>query len=155
VEAVADLSAEKKVRLSAHEISPTLAAFADERALRVVLRNLIANALKFTGEGGQVEVAAWTEDANIVVSVKDNGIGISEQRLRQLLSGGAMSSVSGVRGEPGTGFGLSMCRDILQRFGGRVDARSTAGQGSEFFVYLPRTETTPGVLSAQPQRDAA
>jgi len=155
VEAAADLSAEKKVRLSAREIPPTLAASADERALYVILRNLIGNALKFTGEGGQIEVAAWTEDANIVVSVKDNGIGISEQRLRQLLSGGATSSVSGVRGEPGTGFGLSMCRDILQRFGGRIDARSTPGQGSEFFVYLPRTKTTPSIFSAQPQRDAA
>ncbi|HSC17606.1 MAG TPA: HAMP domain-containing sensor histidine kinase [Rhizomicrobium sp.] len=155
VEAAADLSAEKNVRLSAREVPPGLAASADERALRVILRNLIGNALKFTGEGGAVEVFAWSEGANIVVSVKDSGIGISEQRLRQLLSGGATSSASGVRGEAGTGFGLSMCRDILQRFGGRMDARSTAGQGSEFFVYLPRTETAPNVFPAQPRRDAA
>jgi signal transduction histidine kinase len=141
VQAAADLAAEKKVRLAADEIPSSLAAFADERAMRVILRNLIGNALKFTGEGGEVRLGAWQANGELILSVKDSGTGISEDKLRQLLSGGAASSARGVRGETGTGFGLSMCKDIVARFGGHLTATSVVGQGSEFRLSLPRGET--------------
>ncbi|HEY1638368.1 MAG TPA: HAMP domain-containing sensor histidine kinase, partial [Rhizomicrobium sp.] len=99
VEAAAHLAEEKKVRLIAEDIPGSLAALADERALRVVLRNLIGNALKFTDEGGAVKVAAWEADGHSVICIKDSGTGIPEERLRQLLAGGAARSARGVRGE--------------------------------------------------------
>jgi signal transduction histidine kinase len=148
VEAAAHLAEEKKVRLIAEDISGSLAALADERALRVVLRNLIGNALKFTGEGGAVKVAAWEADGHSVICVKDSGTGIPEERLRQLLAGGAARSARGVRGETGTGFGLPMCKDILQRFDGRLDAESIVGKGSEFFVRLPREQSPRATAAA-------
>jgi signal transduction histidine kinase len=141
VEAAAHLAEEKKVRLIAEDIPCLLAAQADERALRVVLRNLIGNALKFTGEGGTVKLAAWATDGYSVICVKDSGTGIPEEQLRLLLSGGPAPSARGVRGEIGTGFGLAMCNDILRRFDGRLDATSIVGEGSEFFVWLPRGES--------------
>ena len=140
VAAAAPLAQEKRVQLNVEEISGSLAALADERALRVVLRNLIGNALKFTREGGTVKLAAWATDGQSVICVKDNGTGIAEEKLRQLLSNRVTSSSRGVRGETGTGFGLSMCKDILERFDGRVDAASVVGKGSEFFVLLPGCE---------------
>jgi signal transduction histidine kinase len=148
VEAAAHLAQEKRVQLIAEDISGSLSALADERALRVVIRNLIGNALKFTGEGGTVRVAAWAAEGHSVIRVKDSGTGIPEERLRQLLAGGSAPSVRGVRGEVGTGFGLSMCKDILERFGGRMDAESVVGKGSEFSIWLPHGETARMAASA-------
>lgn len=147
IQAAADLAAEKKVRLATDEIAPSLTAFADERAIRVVLRNLIGNALKFTGEGGQVRIRAWQADGAVFLSVKDSGTGIPEDKLRQLLSLGATSSTRGVRGETGTGFGLAMCKDIVTRFHGRLTATSIVGEGSEFRLRLPCSE--PERLAAE------
>ncbi len=140
VAAAAQLAQEKRVQLSAQDIPGWLTALADERALRVVVRNLIGNAMKFTGEGGTVKLAAWAADGQCVICIKDTGTGIPDEKLRQLFSNGAFSSSRGVRGETGTGFGLSMCKDILRRFDGRLDARSIVGEGSEFFVCLPCAE---------------
>jgi len=148
VKAAAHLAEEKRVRLIAEDISDALTALADERALRVVVRNLIGNALKFTGEGGAVKVAAWAADGHCVICVKDSGTGIPEEKLRQLLSGGGTSSARGVRGEIGTGFGLSMCKDILQRFGGHMDAASIVGKGSEFSICLPCGESARVAVAA-------
>ncbi|HEX3651724.1 MAG TPA: HAMP domain-containing sensor histidine kinase [Rhizomicrobium sp.] len=148
VEAAAQLAGEKRVQLIADNVSGSLTALADERALRVVLRNLIGNALKFTGEGGTVKLAAWAADGQCVICVKDSGTGIAEEKLQQLISGNASSSSRGVRGETGTGFGLSMCKDILRRFEGRLDAKSVVGQGSEFFVRLPCAENARAAAAA-------
>jgi signal transduction histidine kinase len=142
VETAAQGADEKHVRLIADNISGSLTALADERALRVIVRNLIGNALKFTPEGGIVKLTAWAADDQCVICVKDSGTGIAQEKLRHLLGGGAASSSRGVRGETGTGFGLSICKDILRRFDGRLDATSVVGEGSAFFVWLPRAENT-------------
>jgi signal transduction histidine kinase len=142
VKAAVQLAHEKHVQLSVEHVSDSLTALADERALRVVLRNIIGNALKFTGEGGTVKIAAWEANGRSVICVKDSGTGISEEKLRQLLSGGKASSSRGVRGEAGTGFGLSICRDILRRFDGHLDAASVVGKGSDFFIHLPCGQNT-------------
>lgn len=140
VEGAAHLAEERRIRVVVSDIPPSLAVLADQRAIRAVLRNLIGNALKFTGENGEVRVAAGAHNGSISVSVKDNGIGISKDTLQQLLSGTAAISTHGVRGETGAGFGLSMCKDILERFGGRLMADSAPGRGSEFQFSLPRGE---------------
>jgi signal transduction histidine kinase len=79
-----------------------------------------------------------------VISVKDSGTGIAEGKLQELLATGAASSTRGIRGESGTGFGLSMCKDIVAVFGGQITARSAVGEGSNFLISLPRSELDIG-----------
>jgi len=140
VAAAAEMAAARKVTLTAEDIPSSFAALADERAMRVMLRNLIGNALKFTREGGEVRIGASQANGELILSVRDSGTGIPENKLHQLLSRGAAASTRGVRGETGTGFGLSMCKDILARFDGRLTATSVVGEGSEFQLHLPRGE---------------
>ncbi|HEX5279967.1 MAG TPA: HAMP domain-containing sensor histidine kinase [Micropepsaceae bacterium] len=136
---------EKKIRLAAREVPPSLIALANERAIRVVLRNIIGNALKFTGEGGEVCVGAWPANGQVIISVEDSGTGIAGDKLQELLSSSAPSSTQGVRGETGTGFGLSMCKDIVAGFGGHITAQSVVGEGSRFLISLPRGQSAaPG-----------
>jgi len=141
IEAARDSAEEKKIRLTAGPVAASLMALADERAMRVVLRNIVGNALKFTGEGGEVCVAAWPSNGQIVIAVQDSGTGIAEDKLGQLNSDVAVSSVRGVRGESGTGFGLSMSRDIVAGFGGQITAQSSLGKGSRFLISLPRAQS--------------
>ncbi len=131
---------DKKIRLVTGDVPGSLTALADERAMRVVLRNIIGNALKFTGEGGEVCISAWPADAQIVISVQDSGTGIAEDKLQELNSTGALLSKRGVRGETGTGFGLAMSKDIVAGFGGQITARSALGKGSTFLISFPRAE---------------
>lgn len=141
VAAVRHSAEEKKIRLIIGDVPGSLTALADERAMRVVLRNIVGNALKFTGEGGEVGVAAWPSNGQIVISVQDSGTGIAEDKLRELNSTGAVSSARGVRGEAGTGFGLSMSKDIVARFGGQITAQSGFGKGSRFLISMPSAES--------------
>lgn len=140
IAAAKDSAYEKGIRLATADVPASLMMLADERAMRVVLRNIVGNALKFTGEGGEVYLNAWSSDGQIVISVRDSGTGIAEDKLQELLSTGAASSTQGMRGEKGTGFGLSMSKDIIGVFGGQITAQSTLGEGSNFFIFLPRGE---------------
>jgi signal transduction histidine kinase len=91
--------------------------YADEQLLSMVLRNLIANALKFTSPGGRVTVeAAYHGSKFIEVSVSDTGIGISAADQTKLLEIGAHHTTRGTNGEVGTGLGLTICREMVRRW---------------------------------------
>ncbi|MEZ5072660.1 MAG: hybrid sensor histidine kinase/response regulator [Bacteroidales bacterium] len=105
--------------------------------LQTILRNLISNAIQFTGKNGEVKVSAhqvrdWTQ---IVVS--DNGTGLEPDVLRDILSNERNHSTTGTAGEPGTGLGLSICQDMARKLGGRISAKSEPGKGSTFTVWIP------------------
>ncbi|WP_400192446.1 ATP-binding protein [Hymenobacter sp. B81] len=118
-----------------------LAVRADANMTRTILRNLLANALKFTPVGGAVQLTAETtpDGRFVVLSVIDTGPGIAPEHLAQLLSpdsGKARPLVSGARS--GTGLGLPLCRAFAERQGGSLDIRSTPGHGTHVRVQLPR-----------------
>jgi len=111
---------------------------ADPRRLDQVLSNLISNAIKFTGEGGEVEVLAAAADATMVnVAVRDNGEGIRADEIGQIFEkyrqGGNVSHSS----HKGTGLGLVICKMIVEAHGGCIRVESEPGKGSTFFVSLP------------------
>ncbi|MDX2142368.1 MAG: PAS domain-containing protein [Rhodospirillaceae bacterium] len=135
------MASEKKIAV-ANGIGD-LACEADESMLRIVVRNLLSNAIKFTPIGGHVDVsagAATLDDgrAAVAVSVADSGIGMSADTIAQLFSFGRQASRSGTQGERGTGLGLFLCRDIVERHGGTLSVDSTPGQGSVFRFTIPR-----------------
>jgi signal transduction histidine kinase/CheY-like chemotaxis protein len=111
---------------------------ADPRRLDQVLSNLISNAIKFTGEGGEVEVLAAVADATMVnVAVRDNGEGIRADEIGQIFEkyrqGGNVNHSS----HKGTGLGLVICKMIVEAHGGCIRVESEPGKGSTFFVSLP------------------
>jgi signal transduction histidine kinase len=120
---------------------PELKIFADPFMIETVLRNLINNAIKFTPEGGQIEVSAKKADGQVVVSVSDTGIGISEEETQNLFRIDSKVKRKGTNNEEGTGLGLILCHEFVSRHHGKIWVESTPGKGSEFIFSIPAKAT--------------
>ncbi|MFL6202887.1 MAG: ATP-binding protein [Thermoanaerobaculia bacterium] len=121
------------------EIPPgPLPVHADPTRMEQVLGNLVRNAAKYTEPGGRIEVAAWSEDGEAVVRVRDNGIGISPELLPRIFDLFIQGEQSLDRSGGGLGIGLTLVRRLVEMHGGQVAAASGGeGQGSELTVRLP------------------
>ncbi len=129
---------------------------ADPARLEQVLHNLVSNALKYSPSGSRVDVAVHREGEEVLLSVRDEGIGISEDEKR-LLFAPFQRAGNAKRRAPGVGLGLSVARRIVEAHGGRIEVDSTPGIGSVFSVRLPRAavearapEALSGPASPQP-----
>jgi PAS domain S-box-containing protein len=112
---------------------------ADENILRTTFRNLISNAVKFSHPGSQIVInSEWRKD-KLIVSVADSGIGIEENDLEKIWNAHESSSRGGTSGERGSGTGLSLCRQLIERHQGRIWVESQPGEGSTFYVEIPKT----------------
>jgi two-component system phosphate regulon sensor histidine kinase PhoR len=120
---------------------PHLVVHADPRRMEQVLSNLIGNAIKYSPEGGAVEVTirAEHETHEALLSVRDQGIGIPLHEQAQVFGRFARAGNAQAYGIRGTGLGLYLCRELVEQHGGRIWLESTEGQGSTFFVALPLT----------------
>jgi signal transduction histidine kinase len=125
----------KKVRLE-NRIKKSMFVYADKDMLNLVIRNLVSNAIKFTGEGGKVMVEANEADSFVEVSVKDTGTGMSRETLDKLNENNFFTT-KGTANESGTGLGLMLCKEFLAKNGGRMYVESTEGEGSTFSFTLP------------------
>lgn len=105
--------------------------------LERVLFNLVGNALKFTPDGGRVEVAACERDGAVVLEVHDTGIGIPGEELDRLFERFYRASTATAQAIPGTGLGLAITHLLVAHHGGSITARSTPGEGTTFTVTLP------------------
>ena len=112
-------------------------AFADINMVDTVIRNLINNAIKFTPEGGQVTLSAKTNSTHVEVQITDTGVGIDPKRLDGLFRMSEHSTTNGTDGETGTGLGLLLCQEFVERNGGRISVTSSLGGGSTFSFTLP------------------
>ena len=126
----------KNVTLS-HRLSPNSEIVVDREMVSTVIRNLVANALKFTPENGSVEISARSDNEWCYISVRDTGIGMQEQTVKNLFSLGDVKSLPGTAGEKGTGLGLILSREFIEEHGGRLKVESTYGAGSTFIIMLP------------------
>ncbi|MFX3631743.1 MAG: ATP-binding protein [Candidatus Pristimantibacillus sp.] len=115
-----------------HTIALGTHVYADRETLGLILRNLLTNAIKFTGAGGSVHVFAQLSDDMVVISVQDNGVGMGEEQVRQLFGERQLHSVMGTLGEKGTGLGLLVSQQFIELSGGRIWVESELGQGSVF-----------------------
>lgn len=105
---------------------------ADKNILSAVIRNLVANSIKFTRPGGSITLNAVKSDGHIEISVADTGIGIEQEILDDLFKIGKSISRRGTANEDGTGLGLLLCKEMVEKHGGRIWAESQAGKGSRF-----------------------
>jgi signal transduction histidine kinase len=116
--------------------------FADPMMIETVLRNLISNAIKFTPENGTIEIEAKNTGNEVLVSVKDTGIGLSEAELANLFRIDSKVKRKGTNNEDGSGLGLVLCKEFIEKNNGTIWAESTPGNGSSFFFSLPAATNT-------------
>jgi signal transduction histidine kinase len=126
----------KKISLQ-HNIPSQLLVTTDRNILNLVLRNLISNAIKFSHEGGLIDIFMWQTKEAMFIRVKDTGMGMDAAKLKSLQSPAFTVSTSGTENEEGTGLGLALCREYLQSAGGRLTIESVEGKGSSFTIILP------------------
>ena len=126
----------KNIHVDNNIVASLMVVF-NEDTLNISLRNLLSNAIKFTPTGGKVEINHRLEKEFIDILVSDTGIGIEPERLAGLFSLKTVST-PGSEGEKGTGLGLYLLREFLERNGGSISCESEAGKGSTFCIRLPR-----------------
>ena len=131
------LMAEAK-NISIHKIAlDKMHVFADKNMLTTILRNLVSNAIKFTHKNGRIDVYAEKTPTNVTITVSDNGIGIEPKALNRLFDISHIITTCGTEKENGTGLGLLVCKELVEKHGGKIWAESELGKGSDFKFTLP------------------
>ena len=119
-------------------IPDEIEVFADERMVNGILRNLGTNAVKFTAKEGKINIKAENSENNeVLISVCDSGIGIPQNMIDNLFNSAVNTKRSGTEGEPSSGLGLILCKEFIEKLGGRLIIESEVGKGSTFKIFLP------------------
>jgi len=126
----------KKLNLR-NNIDPDYVIYADKNMLSFVIRNLLANAIKYTLDEGIIAINAEFLIDSVKVSIKDNGIGMRSETLENLFKDRTVDTQTGTSGEMGTGLGLVLCKDLIEQSGGSISVKSVSGEGSEFIFIIP------------------
>jgi PAS domain S-box-containing protein len=111
--------------------------FADKNMLNTVLRNLVSNSIKFTDKNGQIDISAETNQTDVIITVSDNGIGIEPDTLNRLFDISEKVTTEGTENEKGTGLGLLLCKEFVEKHSGKIWVESEVGKGSEFKFTIP------------------
>jgi signal transduction histidine kinase len=111
---------------------------AHRHSINTVIRNLISNAIKFTPEGGAIIINAQQAQDEVMVSVADNGIGMTPEVISKLFRIDTKLTTKGTADEKGTGLGLILCKEFIEKNGGRIGVDSKPGEGTVFYFTLPR-----------------
>ncbi|WP_161964326.1 tetratricopeptide repeat-containing sensor histidine kinase [Chitinophaga flava] len=132
------LARQKDVKLS-HELKSAILVYADPDMIRLVLRNLINNAIKFTPGGGEIIISSKFENGEAEVTIRDNGTGIPADDQHRIFSN-IYYSTTGTRNEKGCGLGLHLSKDFVERNHGRIWFTSVHGEGSCFYFTVPLSD---------------
>ncbi len=130
------LSMRKNISLL-NEIPADIIVYADKNALNTIVRNLVSNAIKFTFSGGFVKLDASLSDSFVFIRVIDNGIGFDNEVNDQAFNLDQIARTSGTADEKGTGLGLTLCKEFVERMGGKIHAERKKGYGSTFTFSVP------------------
>jgi signal transduction histidine kinase len=129
-------SAKKSITIDC-KISNDYIVSADADLLRIIFHNLIGNAIKFSKNNSFIEVKAELSDGFVISTVKDNGVGISAEKIDGIFKDSPGKSTSGTANEVGSGLGLVLCREMVEKMGGTIGVESEQGAGSTFWFTLP------------------
>ena len=105
--------------------------------VNTIIRNLLTNALKFTDKGGIINITAIRQDDFTEITVSDTGVGMNNKTLEDLFKLDATHSTTGTENETGTGLGLILCKEFVEKHGGKIWVESEPGAGSKFHFTLP------------------
>lgn len=128
---------EKKIEIK-NEIQEGTIAFADSNTINLVIRNLVTNAIKFTNEGGLIQLSAQGKGRFWEIMVKDNGVGMNPEVVKMLFDKTSPYSTRGTANEKGTGLGLILCKEFVEKNGGTISVKSEEGKGSMFLFTVPK-----------------
>lgn len=129
---VEDSAKNKKIKIEQIK-SEDFKIFCDVDMIRTVLRNLLTNAIKFTNEKGVIKVGAKQKKDEISFTVQDNGVGMSLEKQKSLFDITQITSTPGTNNEEGTGLGLLLCKEFVEKHNGRIWLESEVGKGSVFY----------------------
>jgi hypothetical protein len=130
----------KSIRIT-YDIPDNIMGFSDAHMFDTVIRNLISNAVKFTPRGGEIDVSAsFTGESSSLIQVKDTGIGIPAEMIGKLFKLNENTNRNGTEGEPSSGLGLLLCKEFVEKNGGKIWVNSEEGKGSCFFFTIPYNE---------------
>ncbi|MEI6681914.1 MAG: histidine kinase N-terminal 7TM domain-containing protein [Bacteroidota bacterium] len=131
---------EKKITL-VNRVSPGQVVYADRHMMAAILRNLVSNAIKFTHAGGEIMVSSLVREGMVEVTVADNGIGMSREIIERLFTLDNMQTMPGTGDEKGTGLGLLLVKDFIEKNNGTIYVTSEPGAGSRFAFTVPEKKT--------------
>ncbi len=113
-------------------------AYVDLRTMKTVFRNLISNAIKFTEENGEILISSNVTPSQTTIIIKDSGVGIEEDKISTLFEISKNRSTTGTAGEVGTGLGLILTREFIEKNNGSISVTSELGKGTTFYINLPK-----------------
>jgi signal transduction histidine kinase len=120
------------------DIPKDMVAYADKNMISTVFLNLISNAVKFTPLSGHVELKAIEKNSHVEIRIADSGVGISQQNIPKLFRPDQKFHTEGTGKEKGTGLGLILCKEFIEKNDGNIWVESIEGEGSQFYFSLPR-----------------
>lgn len=126
----------KKININL-KVDETQNVFADKNSIATVVRNLVSNAIKFTSNGGWIEIGAKQNNKYVEISVSDSGIGIKGDDIDKIFMLDSSFTTKGTANESGTGLGLLLCKEFVEKNNGKIWAESKKGKGSTFYFTLP------------------
>lgn len=122
--------------------SADMQVYADVNMLKTILRNLISNAIKFTHPHGEINIAAIQNQKNTEITISDNGVGMSQEAQNKLFENNSNTTAIGTANEKGSGLGLILCKEFVEKHGGKIWVKSVSGKGSAFTFSLPNRITS-------------
>ena len=137
-------ASEKQIKIH-NEVPDHLSINADPDMLMTILRNLLTNAIKFSNSGGKVVISAEETELDVRIWVKDNGVGMNNETLEKIFDKEIHYTSKGTHNEKGSGLGLDLCIDFVEKHYGTITAKSTPGKGSTFVFNLPKKVVTKRV----------
>jgi signal transduction histidine kinase len=131
----------KKIAIN-NNTSENIVVNAHRHSVNTVVRNLVSNAIKFTPEGGSITISTKLENDNLIVSIADTGVGMSKEVIEKLFRIDTKHTTKGTSDEKGTGLGLILCKEFIEKNGGKIWVSSDVGKGSVFSFQLPFVVTS-------------
>ena len=131
-------SAERKQIKILSEIPKLTYVSADEDMLNTIIRNLLTNSLKFTNKDGKIEINCIHQNSNFQIFISDTGVGMNDKVKANLFRLDVSQSTFGTENEAGTGLGLILCKEFVEKHGGTISVESEVGKGSKFCITLPK-----------------
>jgi signal transduction histidine kinase len=135
VELVKNMLKQKNIELNMN-IKNDISIFVDQNMINAIIRNLLTNSIKFT-EAGKINISATQNDKNVTMVITDTGIGMPQEKVNKIFEVEKSKSTEGTRGEQGSGLGLIICKEFVEKNGGKIYVKSDEGKGSTFEVVLP------------------
>jgi signal transduction histidine kinase len=136
-EVLSESARKKEIKIN-YSLPEDLTIYADSHMFETIIRNLVSNAIKFTPKCGEISVSATvTLDNNVNIKICDTGIGMNKELINKLFLINERTNRKGTEGEPSTGLGLLLCKEFIEKHGGKIRVESEEGKGSTFSFTLP------------------